>query len=194
MQTGTSLKGESIALDVDGTSNSHRPSADTYRRQYSYSSGPTSATGDERKRSLRSRRQTEMSFFSPKEQERYRTRRKHLLGYSKAQIWCPAWESFSVKDSLGVLLGIGGIIILLLCLLGATSSSVRGIYFARVYDRDGSPGEARFGLRGYCITTAKSPVQCSPSTDFVYIPWGKSTNFIVVASLISWSRANTCIC
>jgi hypothetical protein len=116
-----------------------------------------------------------MSISSGKdEKDRYRTGRKRKIGYAKAQMWCPAWGSFSIKDTIGVLLALAGIMLLLLILVGATSNSISGIYYARVYNRDGSPGEARFGLRGYCIATATSSTLCIPSTDFVYIPWGKA--------------------
>lgn len=171
MRTGSSLRGDSIALDVDGANNANRLSTDSYKRQFSLSSAPEEA----RKRSNRSWRHTAMSISSGKdEKDRYRTGRKRKIGYAKAQMWCPAWGSFSIKDTIGVLLALAGIMLLLLILVGATSNSISGIYYARVYNRDGSPGEARFGLRGYCIATATSSTLCIPSTDFVYIPWGKA--------------------
>src|ERR1700709_1251960 len=145
MRKASSFRDESIALDVDGVSNAQRYSSDTQRRPYSYSSAATSPPAELRKRSQQLKKLLDIPI-ADKRKEKYSrgTKRRYGHGHSFAQVWCPAWGRFSIKDVLGILLGLTGAILLTLCLTGASSNSVRNIYFAKIYDKDGSPGEAIF--------------------------------------------------
>jgi hypothetical protein len=106
------------------------------------------------------------------DKNKIRSRKRIKMSLSRLEDWIPDWRRFTLKDIFGLIFALAAAILTLLCLTGATSNATSNVYFARVYNRDGSMGEARFGLRGYCTSTPNSSMQCQPSTDFLYIPWG----------------------
>jgi hypothetical protein len=161
---------DSIALDVDDSNAMRKSSGDNLSRHLSYSSAANSTAAKLKRRSQLYRKSIDSQNLKG---ERKRGRR-HLRDTGFANMWLPSLNNLNTKDLLGIALALCGITLLILCLVGAKYNSVRNIYFARMYPRDGTPGEARFGIRGYCLTESISPPQCQPSTDFVYVPWGKS--------------------
>ncbi|KAH8555444.1 hypothetical protein BGW37DRAFT_516368 [Umbelopsis sp. PMI_123] len=181
------MRVDSVALDVDGFGQRHRMSGDDIHRQYSYASTAPTAPEDSRRRSQHPRRSTVMSTNSNKDDKnKFRTKGKSSMRFSSIQYWIPSWRQFSTKDAFGVLLAVIGIILTGLCLTGATSYSVRNIYFAKVYSKLGDVGEARFGLRGYCTSTSSTNLQCSPSTEFVYVPWDVVTSGFLNTTYPKW--------
>ncbi|KAG2187516.1 hypothetical protein INT44_005205 [Umbelopsis vinacea] len=181
------MRVDSVALDVDGPGPKHKPSGDELHRQYSYASTAPSAPEEPRRRSIHPRRSTLMSTNSNKEDKnKLRAKMKNKTRLANIGDWIPDWRRFSIKDIVGIILALAGAILTLLCLTGATSNSTSSVYFARVYKREGGVGEARFGLRGYCISTPSSSMQCSPSTDFIYIPWHVTTSSFLNTTFPTW--------
>lgn len=173
MQRTSSQRIDSVALDVDGPGKKHKLAGDELHRQYSYASTAPSAPEEARRRSTHPRRSTLMSMNSNKDDKnKLRSRKRSKMSLSRLEDWIPDWRRLTTKDIFGLIFALAAVILTLLCLTGATSNSMSNIYFARVYNRDGNLGEARFGLRGYCTSTPSSPIQCQPSTDFLYMPWG----------------------
>lgn len=173
MQRTSSQRIDSVALDVDGPGKKHKLAGDELHRQYSYASTAPSAPKEARRRSTHPRRSTLMSMNSNKDDKnKIRSRKRIKMSLSRLEDWIPDWRRFTLKDIFGLIFALAAAILTLLCLTGATSNATSNVYFARVYNRDGSMGEARFGLRGYCTSTPNSSMQCQPSTDFLYIPWG----------------------
>ncbi|KAI8576182.1 hypothetical protein K450DRAFT_258017 [Umbelopsis ramanniana AG] len=187
MQRTSSMRVDSVALDVDGPGQIHRLSGDELQRQYSYASTAPSAPEEPRRRSTHPRRSTLMSLNSNKDDKnKLRARKRSKARLAKAEDWIPEWRRFSIKDTFGIIFALAGAILTLMCLTSATSSSMSNVYFARVYKRDGGVGEARFGLRGYCISTQSSSMQCYPSTDFIYIPWDATTSKFLNTTFPTW--------
>jgi hypothetical protein len=185
------MRVDSVALDVDGPGQKIKPSADELHRQYSYASTAPSAPEEARRRSTHPRRSTLMSMNSSKDDKnKLRARKRSKTRLSSVEYWIPEWSRFSIKDTFGILFALAGAILTLICLTGATSNSVSSVYFARVYNRDGGVGEARFGLRGYCTSTPSSSMQCYPSSDFIYIPWGTLNAPFLVSSDVQFSLSN----
>lgn len=165
---------DSVALDVDDANGMRKLSGDNLSRRLSYTSAANSTGAKLKRRSQLYRK----GMDSPNLKGEKKRGRRRLRDTKLANMWMPSLNNLDTKDLLGITLALCGITLLILCLVGAKNNSVRNIYFARMYPRDGTPGEARFGIRGYCLTKSISPPQCQPSTDFVYVPWGKSLSYI----------------
>jgi hypothetical protein len=168
---------DSIALDVDESNRMRKLSGDNLSRRLSYSSTANSTAARLRKRSQQYRK----SMDSQNQKGEKKRGRRHFRNTGFIKTWLPSLYNLNNKDLLGIILGLCGITLLILCLVGAKYNSVSSIYFARIYPKNGSPGEARFGLRGYCLTETTSPPQCQPSSDFVYVPWGEYCSTLYTA-------------
>ncbi|KAJ2960613.1 hypothetical protein NQZ79_g4071 [Umbelopsis isabellina] len=173
---------DSVALDVDDSNGMRKSSGDTLSRRLSYSSAANSTAGKLKRRSQLYRK----SIDSPNLKGERKRGRRHLRDTGFANMWLPSLNNLNTKDLLGIALALCGITLLILCLIGAKYNSVRNIYFARMYSREGTPGEARFGIRGYCLTESISPPQCQPSTDFVYVPWDIKTSQYLNTTFPAW--------